>query len=523
MTPDREHALLEENASLHAKVAEQAALIEQLQQAVDTLSRRIFGKSSEKLDPAQLEFVLGQLERPATPPPADAPEGLQPPARAPHSKTKRVPRIPENLPVTEETIDPPEVSANPEAFRRAGQEVTERVAYTPGKFYVIRQIRAQYVPIDNPCASPIIAPLPPCLLERGTADASFVAEIIYNRFGLHLPYYRLAEMFAALGARFDRKTLCDHAMLGADWLSIIYRHIQEEHRRCRYRQFDETPIDYLKPGTGKAQTGYFWVSNIPGGSVLFHWRTGRGADGAAELFGDDPEIPDAPTEEQIGKHVHLIQCDGYSAYRAWAEKRPWIKLPGCNAHARRKFTEALEQAPALVGWILRQYALLYQIETRLRESKAGPALREAVRASESRMIFQRLKRVIGRLGLRKSILPKSKLGKAIHYALAQWPNLELFLTHGQVEIDNNLVENAIRPTKLGAKNWLFIGREEAGKSSAILYTIVVNCRRLGIDPREYLVDVLTRLPGMLASEAAALTPAAWLAARQGKTLRQIVA
>jgi len=106
---------------------------------------------------------------------------------------------------------------------------------------------------------------------------------------------------------------------------------------------------------------------------------------------------------------------------------------------------------------------------------------------------------------------------------AQWPNLELFLTHGQVEIDNNLVENAIRPTKLGAKNWLFIGREEAGKSAAILYTIVVNCRRLGIDPREYLVDVLTRLPGMLASEAAALTPAAWQAARQKKVMRQQVA
>ncbi len=193
-------------------------------------------------------------------------------------------------------------------------------------------------------------------------------------------------------------------------------------------------------------------------------------------------------------------------------------MPG---HARRKFTEALEQAPGLVGWILRQYAQLYQIETRLREGKAGPALRAAVRASESRMIFQRLKRVISRLALRKSILPKSKLGKAIHYALAQWPHLKLFLIHGRVEIDNNLVENAIRPTKLGAKNWLFIGREEAGQSAAVLYTIMINCRRLGIDPREYLVDVLTRLPAMQASEAAALTPAAWQAARQGKSLRQV--
>jgi transposase len=521
MPPDREQTLLDQIASLHAKVAELSALNEQLQQAVDTLSRRIFGKSSEKLDPAQLEFVLGQLGRPASPPPTDAPEGLEPPARAPRAIKKRAPRIPENLPFIEEIIDPPQVTANPEAFRRIGEEVTKRIVFTPGKFSVIHQIRGKYVPLDNPAAKPVIAPLPPCLLERGTADATFVAEIIYNRFGLHLPYYRQAEMFAALGADFDRKTLCDHAMLGADWLKIIYREIQAEHLRCRYRQFDETPIDYLKPGTGKAQTGYFWVSNIPGGSVFFLWHAGRGAEGAAELFGPDPELPETPTEAELEGLVHLIQCDGYSAYRAWAAKRPWLKLPGCNAHARRKFTEALEQAPGLVGWILRQYAQLYQIETRLREGKAGPALRAAVRASESRMIFQRLKRVISRLALRKSILPKSKLGKAIHYALAQWPHLELFLTHGRVEIDNNLVENAIRPTKIGAKNWLFIGRDEAGQSSAVLYTILVNCRRLGIDPREYLVDVLTRLPAMQASEAAALTPAAWLAARQGRTLRQV--
>jgi transposase len=522
MPPETEQQLRDQIVSLHAKVAELSALNEQLRQAVDTLSRRIFGKSSEKLDPNQLEFLLGALARPATPPPSAAPADLQPPARANRTNKKRASRIPQNLPVTEEIIDPPAVIANPDGFRRIGEEVTQRVAFTPGKFRVIRQIRGKYVAIGNPAAKPIIAPLPPCLLERGTADASFVAEIIYNRFGLHLPYYRQAEMFATLGVRFDRKTLCEHAMLGAEWLAIIYREIQAEHWRSRYRQFDETPVDYLKPGSGKAQKGYFWVSNIPGGSVFFHWRTGRGAEGAAELFGEAPNLPEATlTEKEIAELVYLIQCDGYSAYPSWASKRPWIKLPGCNAHARRKFIEAMEQAPGLVGWIIRQYAALYQIEARLRESKAGPALRAAVRASESRMIFERLKRVIGRIGLRKSILPKSKLGKAIHYALAQWVHLELFLTHGQVEIDNNLVENAIRPTKLGAKNWLFIGREEAGQSAAVLYTIMVNCRRLDIDPREYLVDVLTRLPAMQASEAAALTPAAWQAARQGKTLRQV--
>ena len=142
-----------------------------------------------------------------------------------------------------------------------------------------------------------------------------------------------------------------------------------------------------------------------------------------------------------------------------------------------------------------------------------------MRASESRLIHRRLHKAITLLAKRR-ILPKSKLGKAIHYALRQWPQLELYLTDGRVEICNNLVENAIRPTKLGAKNWLFLGNGEAGRKCAILYTIVENCRRLGINTREYLEDVLTRLPGMKKSEAVNLTPTNWLRARQGKPARK---
>jgi hypothetical protein len=188
---------------------------------------------------------------------------------------------------------------------------------------------------------------------------------------------------------------------------------------------------------------------------------------------------------------------------------------------RRKFFEATEQSPRLIAWILRQIAHLYHIEKRLRETKASPALREATRAAESSMIHRRLKKIIDKLALRRSILPKSKLGKAIRYAINQWPNLETYLSDGRVEICNNLVENAIRPTKLGAKNWLFIGNEMSGQKCAILYTIVENCRRLRINPKEYLTDVLTRLSDMQASNAATLTPANWLKARNSKTAQTV--
>jgi hypothetical protein len=174
----------------------------------------------------------------------------------------------------------------------------------------------------------------------------------------------------------------------------------------------------------------------------------------------------------------------------------------------------------LIAWILHQIALLYQVEERLREAQAGPALRVALRASESRMIHRRLHRFIIKLS-KRGILPQSKLGKAINYALNQRQYLEGYLTDGRVEIDTGRVIsdqnfNAIRPTKLGQKNGLFVGNGESGRKCAILYTIVENCCRLKIDVREYLTDVLTRLPGMQASEAHRLTPAAWHKAQSRK-------
>ena len=507
MEDEERQKLLDENASLRAEVA-------QLKQTIDALVRRIFGARSEALDPAQLELLLGpdtSKKAPAAVPADPGPAAEIPPHQKPARKQPRAPRIPENLPVTEERIlEPAEVIAEPGAWRRIGEETREQLHYQRGSFSRIRTVRPKYVRISDPLTKPIIAPLPPSLQDRCIATPALIAEVLDNRFTCHLPYYRQAEMFARLGVNLHRKTLCEWTLLASDWLAIIYREIQYEHWRCTYRQLDETPIDYLEPGHGKTKTGYLWVSNIPGGSVIYHWRKGRDQGGITDLFDSDPSAAAHPT---------VIQCDGFSAYPAWAKGKKHVTLMGCHAHVRRKFFEARDQSPRLVGWILRQLAHLYHIEKQLRETQASAVQREAMRASQSRPIHQRLKKLFGRLALRRSILPKSNLGKAISYALNQWPNLETYLTDGRVEIDNNLVENAIRPTKLGAKNWLFIGAEHAGEKSAIIYTLVENCRRLGINPRDYLEDVLTRLPGMMASEAASLTPANWLKARSGKVGR----
>lgn len=205
----------------------------------------------------------------------------------------------------------------------------------------------------------------------------------------------------------------------------------------------------------------------------------------------------------------MIGCDGYSAYRAFADRHNDIRLAGCWAHVRRKFHDAREQSPVRAGWVLRQLQHLYRIESQLRDVKAGPALRVAVRSHQSRTLVQRLGHALLRFKASRQHLPQSLLGQAVEYALAQWSTLEVYLGNGRVEIDNNLVENAIRPTAIGKKNWLFMGEAGAGQRGAIIYTLIESCRRRKIDPYAYLRDVLLRLPHMTNHQIPEITPARW--------------
>ena len=186
---------------------------------------------------------------------------------------------------------------------------------------------------------------------------------------------------------------------------------------------------------------------------------------------------------------------------------------------RRKFHEAADTAPKVAGWFLRQFQALYALEAQMRHARAGPKLRAAQRASHSRPVLARLHRALVRLQSTRRFLPQSLMGKAIAYALNQWPSLHLFLEDGRIEIDNNRIENAIRPSALGKKNWLFIGDANAGGRSAILYTIIESCRRRSLDPFAYLRDVFTRLPSMTNWQLKDLTPEAWANTQQQVDLR----
>jgi hypothetical protein len=345
--------------------------------------------------------------------------------------------------------------------------------------------------------APVIAPLPEKLQERGLAAPGLLAHLIVSKYCDHLPFYRQEQIFAHRHkVHLPRQSLTRWMELCADWLKPIYENIRTGVMAGGYIQVDETPIDYLEPGNGKTRQGYLWTCARPKGDVIFQWETSRAADCLHKL------IP--------VNFIGTMQCDGYSAYPAFAEKRGGkIKLAGCWAHVRRKFYEALEQSPRGAGWIVRQIQHLYEIEARLRKHRAGPALREAVRKTESRPLIERIHRALTKWKINRRFLPQSLLGNAIDYTLSQWPMLIVFIEDGRIEIDNNLVENAIRPTAIGKKNWLFIGDAQAGDRGAILYTIVESCRRRGIDPYSYLREVLTRLPNLTNWQTNEVTPEAW--------------
>jgi transposase len=478
-----------------------------LRQKLDALSRRFFGVKSEKLNKEQLFLLLQGFDEGPAQGKESGPEVIETePSRSdkvskPRRDKKRV-RVPEHLPVIEEVIVPDPVKLAPQDWRHIGDEVTELLDYEAARFLRRRTVRQKYVHRETIDAAPIIAPLPESLLERSIVAPGLLAQILVGKYCDHLPLYRQEYIYESRhGVYLPRETMARWVGLAADWLRPIYEEIRKGVLDGGYVQVDETPIRYLAPGNGKTKLGYFWVVNRPGGEVFFNWETSRGAACLDEIIPVD----------FAGK----VQCDGYAAYECFARRHEnEITLAGCMAHARRVFYEARELAPQIAGFILRQIQLLYKIEERLRNGRAGPRLREAVRASESRPIMERLHRLLQRIKIKKRYLPRSLMGKAVDYTLGQWSGLLEFLRDGRVEIDNNLVENAIRPTALGKKNWLFIGEAQAGDRSAIIYTIIECCRRRGIDPYRYLRDAFTRLPKMTNWQVKDITPQAWDKAQQ---------
>lgn len=481
-----------------------------LTQQVEYLKRQLFGKSSEKLDHPELFGDEAGKEVPSDGADAPAEDDASAAPKAEGGKRPRPireERLPDNLPVVEEEIIPAAVQAEPERWRRIGQEERTQLEKEPPYYYLRRVLRPKFVLIDDPLQAPIIEAAQPTMIENGFWGAGLLAEILCDKYLYHVPFCRQhVREKQRFGIDLSANTMSDAAEKVADQCALLVARMKEVMLESGYVRADETFIRYLdRLEAGGSSTGYFWVYRGPNGDVIFDWQTSREHHHAAHWLG--------------AHYQGILQSDGYEAYSNYCARQALggkeVKRVACLAHIRRKFTESENERPAVVRWILRIIAKLYLIEAGLRKHEASAEVRARVRRNQSRPLLKLLRKVFLYL-LRRPILPKSGLGKALRYALGQWSAMETYLEDGRVEIDNNQTENDIRPSAVGKKNWLFVGSPEAGKRGAVLYTLLISARNHGVDPQAYLREVIELLPSAKPNEIDHLLPANWAPLHRGR-------
>jgi transposase len=482
--------LYAENLGLKAKVSSLEEELAMARWQVEMLKRKVFGGGQgESLDKAQLSLGLPILERPAMERPIEKVSY----ERSKPGKREDVAERFEKLPVKETiVIDPEEVKAAPHLYECIGEERTFEVDVVEPKLVKREIVRRKYRHKVERTRAPVLAPAPKRIVPGGYASAGLISWVLLSKYVDHLPLYRLEKQTQRWGARISRQTMSDMVEHGAQWLGAIHRLMHEGLLKKTYLQVDETPVRCQDPDTpGKTVEGWLWALSDPDGDVVFDWRLSRRHAEAKTL---------------VKGFQGRLQSDGYEAYASLCEERPELVHLGCWAHARRKFAEALQTAPEHAAYMLRLIGHLYSLERGWADLDVGT--RKWRRERDATVVLSFIKRVA--VFMRERHLPRSPMGLATGYLLRQWEKLVRHVEHGDTRLDTNLMENAIRPTAIGKKNWLFIGHPDAGQRSAIIYSVVVSCQRHGIEPMTYLRDVLTRLPQMTNQhDIEALTPGRW--------------
>ena len=475
--------------------------IDRLRRIIASLRHKLFGSSkSEAIDTAQLQMQLSGAEEALV-----RMEAREQAAklREEEDRAKAEPRprrarfvFPELMEEVTETIEPAEVLAEPDAYRRIGEEVTETLDIVPMKFIKKRLVRPRYVRREDRERPPVCAPLPPRILPGGLPAVGLLVHVLLAKYVDHLPLYRISGIFRQrYGVRLSRQTMADWVRAAAeDWLPLIYHSIKSDLLKEDFLHGDETPITCNDPDVkGRSRKGHLWVY-ASAGDVFYDWHMSRGQDAAASM---------------LSGYRGRLQCDGYKVYQSLSAKEGFT-LIGCMAHVRRKFYEAFDlHGEDDSAWYLVRIKALYANEREIKKQGLDPV---DYRNRHSRALMDAMReRLLRDMDLLQEQNRAPKTIEAIKYALGQWEPLMRYLDDPKARIDNNRAEQAIRPTKLGMKNWLFVGHPLAGKRSAIIYTIVGNCKHHGIDPQEYLIDVLQKLPTCASDPhaARALQPKHW--------------
>lgn len=462
---------------------------EYLKQQLADLKRMIFGSKSERFvasDDSQLS--LFDIKEGQAPEPEKTEVSYQ---RKKQTKEKKNPirvALPAHLPRVEEVIEPDGIGEND---RKIGEEITEILEYNPSQVYVRKIIRPKYVKADK--QSIVVAELPSFPIPKGNAGPSMLAWLFVSKFIDHLPFYRQIEILKRQDLVLSDSTVNGWFNATIRLLAPLYNTLEKQLLTSDYLQADESPIgvqDSHKKGA--LHTGYHWVYRSPVKRlVLFKYHPGR-----------DHKAP----EKILKTFSGTLQTDGYQAYQKM-DTQGDITFLACMAHARRYFDKAKLNDAKRAEFVLGKMQLLYSIERKALDEGISFETRKRYRNLYARPVLLELEK-----WLRENILqvtPKSAIGKAIAYTLNLWSKLMGYLEDGKYEIDNNLIENAIRPLALGRKNYLFAGSHSAAQGAAMMYSFFATCKINGVEPLAWLTDILTRIPEHKANKLHELLPQKW--------------
>ena len=397
-------------------------------------------------------------------------------------------KLPEHLERREIILEPVNKS---EGCKKIGEELTEELEYEPGKLFVNRYVRPKYV--TQGIEEVIIAPMIERPLPKAIAGPGLLSQIVIDKYVDHLPLYRQMERFKREGINIPYSTITDWISATCRLIIPLYDALIKIIMQSDYLHADESPIKVLdKDKKGQTHRGYFWVyhSSIER-VVLFDYRQGRGREGPLEILKD------------FKGH---LQTDGYAVYDLFKDRED-IRVLHCMAHARRMFFEAQGNDLPRAAYAMEQIQKLYSIEGKGKEENLNTEQILKLRQTQSVPVLQALGQWMKDQYVQT--LPKSPIGKALGYSIERWNELMMYTTDGKLNIDNNPVENSIRPVAIGRKNYLFAGSHEAAQRSAMLYSLMGTCKLHSINPSVWLKDVFQRISNHPINKIEELLPHRW--------------
>jgi len=466
-----------------------------LRNEIANLKRMIFGSKSERFIsnepplPPNTLFTQDNQQDPPTPL-ENLTEKITYTREKPVVKKGGRKALPDHLPRIITILNPDKKT---EDWKCIGTEVTEELEYKPGELFVNRIERPKY--IDPQTKKISIVPMPSRIVDKCIAGCGLMSDAIIGKYLDHMPLYRKLQHYKLIhNVDIPKSTFGASVAKHIDVLESLYAAQSKIVLASNYLQIDESPFKVQSEEIeGKCHKGFMWVSRDPQNNlILLTYQKGRSGD---------------CLKNHIKSFKGKLQSDGYGVYEQ-LQYSPDFILFSCWAHARRYFEQALESDKERSEYILKKIQELYSIERYAKDQNFNSDQRQKWRQDNSMPVLASIKEYLDKNI--DSILPSLAIGKAFAYTLKRWDKLVLYVHHGEVEIDNNLIENAIRPLALGRKNYLFAGSHESAQRSAIMYTLLGTCKLLGINPFAWLNDVFHRIKDHPINRIAELLPHNWI-------------